>query len=130
MISHIFLIAMSIISGIACIVLILINILYDYCSETTNATIIEVEIKNKYVDSTYDKQLAFDYIYEYTDSYGKKFTGRIIKNFSLKEFSKGDVISVHYIKKFPAFSLYKKIPIIPYILLTMAVMLFIINLII
>lgn len=57
-------------------------------------------MKNKYIDSTYDKQLAFDYIYEYTDSYEKKFTGRIIKNSSLKEFSKGDVISVHYIKKY------------------------------
>lgn len=124
MILHIILIAMAIISGIIGIILILINYLYEYCSENTEAIITQVISDNKYFDSTYEKQLAFDYIYEYTDIYGKTHTGKIIKNSPVTEFAKGDKLSVRYMKCFPGFSLYRKIPIIPFSVLVMSIILF------
>ena len=130
MISHIIIIAMAIISGIAGMISILINILYEHYSEKTEASIIRCEIRLKSFDSTIEKRIGYDYVYEYKDVVGNKHIGKIIKNSPVIEFSEGEKISIRYIKKLPAFSLYQKISTIPFVLIAMSAILFTINLII
>ncbi len=130
MLHHILLIVMATISGIIGVILIIINILYDYHSVTTMATIIRCESRLKSFDSTIEKRIGYDYIYEYEDNTGNKHKGKIIKNSPIIEFSDGDKISIRYMKIIPAFSLYQKISTFPFVILAISVILFTINLII
>ena len=75
-----------------------IQILYGCFSHKTQATIIEIEAKQKYVGSSPQKHTAYDYVYEYHDKNGKKHRGKILRNSPEKEFSKGDVVDIKYLK--------------------------------
>ena len=115
---------MSCISGIIGIGLITVNILYEHFSTETEAEIIRTESRLKSFDSTVRKQTAYDYVYEYADTDNKKYTGKIIKNSPIQEFSEGDKIFVRYINKCPSFSLYQKFSTLPYVVLTMSILLY------
>lgn len=130
MVVHIVVIAIAVISCAAGLALLIYNALYDKFSVITNAVIVKIEEKEKYIDSSYQKQYAYDYFYAYTDLNGIKRNGKLVRNSPSKEFSEGDTICIRYVKLVPALSLYQKIPIIPYVMLAMSVILFVFSLII
>ena len=87
-----------VLTALATAVTATIQILYGCFSHKTQASIVAVEAKQKYVGSSLQKHTAYDYVYEYRDKNGKKHRGKILRNSPEQEFSKGDVVDIKYLK--------------------------------
>jgi len=99
--------SMSAITFLILIALIVIIILLKRNGITTIATIVKIEEKEKYKDSSISKHIAYDYVYKYVDCNRQEQLGILRKNTPHIEFNIGDHIEIVYIKYWSHLSVYK-----------------------
>lgn len=97
-IDDIFMLALMAVALLACIGSSVLVFLFKHRSEETKARIVRIEQKRKSYDSTRDRWIAYDYVYEYVDWRGQKQTGILYRNTPSIEFSVGDEIPVKYLQ--------------------------------
>lgn len=108
------------VTSIATLLLFLVNFLYDNYFETTTARIISVD-EDKYYSSHYHKKMtAIISTYEYSDYKNNVHQGKIIGSSTSDAGKKDELITIRYFKLIPNFSMYQKIPYIPWITMVMA----------
>lgn len=99
--------SMFVITTLLLIIIVIFTFLFKFNGITTTATITKIEEKEKYADSSINKHIAYDYVYQYLDFNRRKQYGIIKKNTTHIEFNVGDTVEIIYIKYWPHKSLYK-----------------------
>lgn len=108
------------VTSIATPLLFLVNFLYDNCFETTTARIISVNEEKYYSNQYHKKTTAIAATYEYIDYNNNVHQGRMIGSSTSGVGKKDELITIRYFRLIPKFSMYQKIPYVPWITMVMA----------
>ena len=112
---------LAVISSVACVITTTVNVIYKYFSETVDATVVSCELKFKAINRLLDKQMSYDYVYEYETKRGRVCRG-VLRTFDCSPvYSIGEKVKIRCFKLVPRISIQGAIPYVPFITLFMAI---------